>query len=242
MTYTHPLLLVSFLLVFAGLLQVRRSKRTSLLFAGVAMLFFLSWPPFEWLLSRPLEGRYPVRPFESLAGLQAIVVFSEAVSPPTFERPYAQASSGTAESCNYAAWMHKTKLPLPILVCGGSSEPMRPAFSAAMRELLRRSGVPDSMIWTEEQSQNTHENSAFGAVILRSHAIRRVALVVDARSMPRAAASLRKQGIDVVPSPSRFRQWEGPSEFLPGWQAIRGNEDTLHETLGLVWYRLRGWI
>jgi uncharacterized SAM-binding protein YcdF (DUF218 family) len=227
---------------FAGLLKLWRSKRTNLVLTGLAALTLLCWPPFEWLLSRPLEGRYPVRPFESVAGVQAIVVFSEAVSPPTFERPYAQASSGTAERCNYAAWIHKTKLPLPILVCGGSPERMQPAFSAAMRELLLRSGVPDAMIWTEEQSQNTHENSAFGAVILRSHEIRRVALVVDARSMPRAAASLRKQGIEVVPSPSRFRQWEGPSEFLPGWQAIRGNEDTLHETLGLVWYRLRGWI
>ena len=98
------------------------------------------------------------------------------------------------------------------------------------------------MIWTEEESTSTFENAKFGAKILRSHQIDRVALVVDGRSMPRAAAVLEKQGIRVAPAPSHLRQWDGLRELLPGWQAIRGNEDTLHETLGLLWYRLRGRI
>jgi uncharacterized SAM-binding protein YcdF (DUF218 family) len=111
-----------------------------------------------------------------------------------------------------------------------------------MRELLRQAGVPENMIWTEEASTSTYENARFGAEILRRHGVGRVVLVVDARSMPRAAAVLEKQGIRVAPAPSRFREWEGLRELLPGWEAIRGNEDTLHETLGLLWYRLRGWI
>jgi uncharacterized SAM-binding protein YcdF (DUF218 family) len=112
-----------------------------------------------------------------------------------------------------------------------------------MSELLRRSGVPESMVWTEDQSQDTHQNALYGAEILRRHGVERVVLVVDARSMVRAAACLRKQGIQVVPAPSRFRQW-GPlsEEVLPNWKGLRGNEETLHEVLGLLWYRMRGWI
>jgi hypothetical protein len=60
--------------------------------------------------------------------------------------------------------------------------------------------------------------------------------------MPRAAAVLEKQGIRVTPAPSSFREWEGFGELLPGWQAVRGNEETLHEILGLFAYKLRGWI
>jgi uncharacterized SAM-binding protein YcdF (DUF218 family) len=111
-----------------------------------------------------------------------------------------------------------------------------------MQNLLRQAGVPENMIWTEQESTSTFENAKFGAEVLRSHQINRVALVVDGRSMPRAAAVLEKQGIRVVPAPSRLRQWDGVKELLPGWQAIRGNEDTLHEALGLLWYRLRGRI
>jgi hypothetical protein len=54
---------------------------------------------------------------------------------------------------------------------------------------------------------------------------------------------LRKAGIDVIPAPSKFRTW-GPlrQEIFPEWQAVRGNDDTLHELLGLIWYRYRGWL
>ncbi len=111
-----------------------------------------------------------------------------------------------------------------------------------MRDLLQQAGVPPDMIWTEEESKSTYENGRFSAAILRRRNINRVALVVDARSMPRATAVLEKQGIRVAPAPSRIRQWDGPKELLPSWEAVRGNEDTLHEMLGYLWYKLHGWI
>src|SRR4051812_3057148 len=108
MTYTQPLLLLCVVLAFAGLFRLWQCRRKGLAIVGVAALALVCWPPVEWLLSRPLEGRYPVRPFKSSAGLQAIVVFSEAVASPTFERPYPQASLGTAERCEYAASIRKS--------------------------------------------------------------------------------------------------------------------------------------
>jgi uncharacterized SAM-binding protein YcdF (DUF218 family) len=81
------------------------------------------------------------------------------------------------------------------------------------------------------------------AQILRQHGVSPIALVVEARSMLRAAACFRKQGIAVVPAASDFsnidRNWE---DWLPNWKSIGENELTLHESVGLVWYWLRGWI
>ena len=112
-----------------------------------------------------------------------------------------------------------------------------------MRELLLGAGLPGEMIWTEDRSHSTHENALFSAQILRRHGVRRVVLVVDARSMFRAAACFRREGIEVVAAPSRFRYLSASvDDWLPGWKAVQGNEVTLHETLGLLWYRLRGWI
>src|SRR5581483_6389830 len=112
-----------------------------------------------------------------------------------------------------------------------------------MRELLRRAGVAENMIWTEEGSRSTHENAVFGAEILRKHGIQRIVLVVDAQSMPRAEACFRKEGMIVSPAPSEFRTF-GPwsEELIPNWKALRTNEITLHEVMGLAWYRLKGWI
>lgn len=242
MTYTQPLLLLFSLAALIGLARVWRCPRKGLLVAGLTGLVLCSWPPVEWLLSRPLEARYPVRPFRKVSGVQAIVVFASSVDPSLFARPYPQPDFETLGRCAYAAWLYRQIGPLPVLACGGRKSSRNPAFSVVMRELLRGAGVPENMIWTEEASRSTYENGRFGATILRNHSIDRVALVVDGRSMPRAAAVLEKQGIRVVPAPSRLRQWDGFRELLPAWGAIRGNEDTLHETLGYFWYRLRGWI
>ena len=113
-----------------------------------------------------------------------------------------------------------------------------------MRELLRRAGVPPDLIWTEENSRSTYENALFAAEILRKKGITKVALVVDATSMPRAAACLRKQGIQVLPAPCDFRVFGRPylDEFIPNWKAVRRNERTLHELVGLAWYWFRGRI
>ena len=242
MTYTEPLILLFCLAALIGLARVWRCNRKGFLVVGIVGLILCGWPPVEWLLSRPLEARYPVRLFRATPGLQAIVVFAAAVSPPLYERPYPQAGYDTVERCGYAAWVYRQIGPVPVLACGGRESGSSPAFAITMRELLRQAGIPENMIWTEEESRSTYENARFGAKILRSHRIYRVALVVDARSMPRAAAALEKQGIRVEPAPSRFREWDGFRELLSGWKAIQGNEETLHETLGFFWYRLRGWV
>ena len=242
LSYTEPMLLVLLALSVSGLLRQRHCKRSLLLIAGIAGIFLLSWPPIDWLLSQPLEVWYPVRPLRS-AQPQAIVVLSEGVSPADSERPYALPDAGTYERCEFAAWLHNHWRPLPVLASGGPERNGGQPFSRAMRDALQRAGVPPSFIWTEERSQSTHENALYGAQVLREHGIREIALVVEAKSMMRAAASFRKQGIGVLPAPCSSREF-GPwsDELLPSGKAIERNETTLHETLGLAAYWLRGWI
>ena len=241
MTYTQPLILLFGLTALAGLWRIRRIKGARLSIGSVAALLLLAWPPVDWLLSRPLERGYPVRPYQPQPA-EAIVVLSAAVEPPHYERPYDLPDAETFSRCEFAAWIYRHRQRLPILACGGSARESRP-FAATMRVLLERAGVPGSVIWTEERSQNTHENAVYGAEVLRRNGAASVVLITDARSMPRAAACFRKAGIRVVPAPSSFREF-GPlsRELLPGWTAIARNEATLHEVVGLAWYRLRGWI
>jgi uncharacterized SAM-binding protein YcdF (DUF218 family) len=202
----------------------------------------ISWPPFDWLLSRPLEAPYPVRPFKP-ATAEAIVVLSSAVSAAHFERPYPLADHATYERCMYAAWLYHNWKPLPVLACGGADNGGGQPASNAMRQILEQAGVPETMIWTEERSHSTHENALYGSEILRRYKIGRIALVVDAQSMFRAEACFRKEGMVVAPAPCAFREFGSLGrELIPSWEAIARNEGTLHEILGLAWYRLHGWI
>jgi uncharacterized SAM-binding protein YcdF (DUF218 family) len=109
--------------------------------------------------------------------------------------------------------------------------------------MLEREGVPESGIWTEERSQSTYENALYTAPILREHGIRQIALVVESDSMLRAEMCFRKQGIGVTPAPCLFRDPQpGANDLLPGWPALYRAEILTHEAVGLLWYRLRGWI
>jgi uncharacterized SAM-binding protein YcdF (DUF218 family) len=205
---------------------------------GVLGLISLSLNPLAWLFSQPLEIWYDQSPTPQ-APAQAIVVLSGSVDPPRPNRPYALAAHDTYVRVQHAAWLFKHWNAVPVLACGGG--PDDEPYSKTMRHLLESGGVPADLIWTESQSQSTYENALYGAEILRRHGVSTIALVTDARSMPRAAASFRKQGLTVVPAPMRFHSLELRFEhILPTWKAIQSNGETVHELVGLLWYWVRG--
>ena len=207
MTYVQPLLAVFLVIGFIGLLRIRRSvPGWRWLTVCIVGTLLISWPPLDWVLSRPLEARYPIRPFPAQP-TQAIVVLSAGVKPPVYERPYALMDGDTFGRVGYAAWLYKNWRPVPVLASGGL--PARGGtvpFSDAMRDFLQKAGVPANMIWTEDRSRSTYENALYSAEILRKHGISKIALAVEAQSMPRAAACFRKLGFQVVPAPSDFRE------------------------------------
>jgi uncharacterized SAM-binding protein YcdF (DUF218 family) len=240
--YTEPMLTLAIGLSWVWLYFMDRSRARLWLMWSLLAVTLICWPPVEYLCSRPLEWGYPVRPFSPPAGLEAIVVFAGSVSPAQYERPYPLPDPETFERCQYAVWVYRQSRR-PILTSGGKGTPRDPAFAITMRNLLVAANVPPVDIWVEDRSISTHENAVFSAGILRRQGVHRIALVVDARSMRRAAACFRKLGIEVVPAPSRFDDLSATiDDWLLSWKAVRGNEETLHEALGLLLYRLRGWI
>ena len=57
MTYTEPLLFVLFLGALVGFVRARRRRGMALVALALVGLFLVSWPPFDWMVSRPLEAR-----------------------------------------------------------------------------------------------------------------------------------------------------------------------------------------
>jgi uncharacterized SAM-binding protein YcdF (DUF218 family) len=207
-------------------------------------IFLSSWQPAEWLLSRPLEIWYSnTAPPEQDKNAQAIVVLSSSVQPTSKYWPVPLPDWGTYARCRYAAHLYGQGLALPVFVSGGSTPRSRRPFADEMTELLIKEGVRPQDIQREDRSRNTYENAKYTADLLKKIGIQRIVLIVDAASMLRAEWCFRRQGIDVVPAPFGHREFEVRlSNLLPSWGALRGNELTLHEVGGLVWYKLRGWI
>jgi uncharacterized SAM-binding protein YcdF (DUF218 family) len=241
MSYLQPLILLFLAMCAAGWVRLRRCKGKAPLTVGIIGLFLISWPPAEWLFSRPLELINSARPPQTSEPPQAIAVLAGGISPPEYERVYPLADRDTLDRCAMAAWVYRKMGPLPVLGCEGAQAKPNPV--SVMRELLRGGGVPDDLISIENQSRNTHENAVYGSRILRQRGITRIVLVTDAQSMSRAAACFRKQGMTVIPAACDYGHMDFLlPDFIPNWKAIRRNERTLHELVGLGWYSLKGWM
>jgi uncharacterized SAM-binding protein YcdF (DUF218 family) len=246
MTYLQPVFPLVLLLALVQLIRYRRSFAPPA-FRGLALaigvIFLASWQPAAWLLSRGLEGRFPPRAYPA-GDAGAIVVLASAVYPPCPPMPTPRAASDTYERCQYAAWLFKHWKALPILASGGGGFVDSPPYAFVMRVALEREGVPGSAIWLEDRSHTTHENAEYASAILQSKGIHRIVLVTDAYHMWRADACFRKQSLTVIPAACGYRTYHDSQlgDWLPGWEPIAWNEDAVHESVGLVWYRLRGWI
>ena len=124
-----------------------------------------------------------------------------------------------------------------------------------MEALLTFMGVPEQAIWLEDQSQNTYENALYCAQLLKAKNIDRVILVTSAIHMPRSVALFEKQGIQVIPAPADFTVtqagWDdlthGTLEsqlinLLPSVGNLSLTTNALKEYLGILVYRIEGWI
>ena len=212
-----------------------------MLLTGLGGLFLVSWPPVEWLLALPLEFPYrEVNPPREPA--DAIVVLAGGGDPANTELPVQIPGPGTYARCRYAAWLYHNWRPVPVVLSGGTHSRRRLPVATLMAHVLQSEGVPSHHVIEENRSTNTKQNAVLTAELLRQKNIRRIALVVDADSMLRAELCFRKEGIVVVPVPMGQRTRGIPDDLLPSAASIRGNEITLHEALGLIWYKLRGWI
>ena len=253
--FAYPLGFVIILLILPLVLQRFRRLWKAAIIAALLILLIASnrWVAFS--LTRSLEWQYvPSGEIEKASAIVLLGGGTESAEPP---RPFVQVN-GAGERVIYAAYLYKQGKAPAILASGGNlefigSQPSTPASD--MKVLLLFMGVPDGSIWLEDQSQNTYENAVDCAKILKAKNISRVILVTSAIHMPRAVALFQKQGIQVIPAPADFdvtqAGWNDLAHAPLGEQIINllpstGNlgmtTNALKEYLGILVYRLEGWI
>jgi uncharacterized SAM-binding protein YcdF (DUF218 family) len=121
-----------------------------------------------------------------------------------------------------------------LLVTGGTSRRGGSCTVArVMADFAEELGVPKESIVLEEHAENTWQNARYSEPLLRAIGARRILLVTDALHMRRAEACFRARGFETTRA------------AVPAIQLYGNNIDllrvALHEYLGLVYYRLKGY-
>lgn len=243
------------LLALVGLLLVAWRGRSrlgyGLLTIGLVVSLLFSLPAFAGLLCAWVEGD-PLQALPEVAlgrlahGPQAagaVVILGGGVRSNPREGPdRAYPNRRTAERLMQGAWVARAS-GLPILVSGGAgSVHSEPEALVMARALERWTGLKAR--WREVQSSDTAGNARESAAILRQAGISRIVLVTQAYHMPRAQAAFEAAGLAVVPAPHGFLSGgsPGPGDFIPTASATENAWLALHEALGLLWYRWRGYV
>jgi len=134
-----------------------------------------------------------------------------------------------------------------LLITGGSANLFgrRNSEARMLRTFALEFGLNDEHILTEEVARNTYENALMSTEIIRAGQYRNVLLITTALHMYRAAAAFHKQGLFPDLYPVDFQSGGGGIrlfDFFPSAKTLVIMTDAIHELLGVVMYRLQGYI
>ena len=233
----------------------KRSRWGAALLGSTFLILFLAGNGFvSSTLVRSLEWRH--LPPETYPQVDAIVLLGGGTHPALYPRQMVEFGEA-GDRLVHAAWLERNE-HAPILLITGCKLPwsQRPGSPAQdMASLLIFMGVDESSLILEERSVNTYENALFSRAILEAQDVKTILLVTSALHMLRSVLLFEKQGFKVIPAPTDFSVIELSErrplrETWPDWilafipRAGNVNETTLalKEYLGIVIYRLRGWL
>lgn len=252
--FLYPLGLACLLMIVTLVLMWKRSRWAAfpVVLALIALLLGSNGWVSNWLV-RSLEVQNI--PQTALPVADAIVVLGGATKPAVAPRPTVDLSEG-GDRVFYAAQLYREgKAPWVISSGGridwrGGGAPE----SGDMAVILQTLGVPKSAILQDPNSFNTYENTVNVRAILNAYNLNKVLLVTSALHMPRSLAIFKRQKIDAIPAPTDFlvtqqeiQELDSSNEafilnLLPDVEKLEKSTKAIKEYIGIVIYRLRGWI
>ena len=259
--FVYPLGLACTLLIITLLLRLgkrrNRRKRASQLSSSLIFLALI----VLWSASNGWVSNYLVKSLEwqnipeTIPQAEAIVLLGGSTKAPSYPRSMPDISE-QGDRVIYAAKLYKEgKAPL-IIAAGGridwrvGGQPE----SEDMQQLLEFIGIPNEAIIKESKSLNTHENAVNVREILREKRIEKILLVTSAMHMPRSLLIFKKQQINAIAAPTDFLVTQRNLDeltsstqsiilnLIPDAHNLAKTTRALKEYLGLLIYRLRGWL
>lgn len=245
----YPFNVALWLMIIALVLLWLQWVRAAGACLAVAIAIFLVTgnPTLATALYAHHERTHLPLPVADYPRVDAIIALGGSLGPPLPPRLSPELYSSADRLLHAARLYHAGRAPRVILA-GGNVFPQpgieEESFYAA--KLLEEWGVPASAILIEDQSRNTYQNAVNTKKLVDKNGIGKVLLVTSAIHMPRALAVFRSNGIDALPAPTDYAI-VGQNEpellsWLPSIGSVQAVTGVIHENLGLLVYRYKGWI
>ena len=252
--FFYPIGLVCLLLTAALGLWWINSRWTPAAIGTALIILFLSGNTWvSHLLAQSLEWQNI--PKTELPTADAIVILGGAIRSHVYPRPDVDFTDAGDRVWYGANLYHAGKAP-KIIVSGGRITWQGDSIpeSEDLTNLLVKMGVPKLDIIPEPNSYNTHDNAVYVQRILKEQDFKTILLVTSAMHMPRSMGIFKRLGINAIAAPTDYRisqleldQPNGQTEavilsFLPNDDSFSMTTQAIREYIGILVYKLRGWI
>jgi uncharacterized SAM-binding protein YcdF (DUF218 family) len=147
--------------------------------------------------------------------------------------------------------LYKNGVIKNIIISGGSGSvayPSKREASLLKKFMTTYLSIPDSVIFIENKSDNTHQNAMYTKNILNKLKIKNKELIVITSPLhqPRAYLCFKKAGVNVVNYEFKVEQkqkrWFPSQSIIPNEETLMNWVAFLHEVIGLLVYKLVGYI
>ncbi|MBI3479640.1 MAG: YdcF family protein [Nitrosomonadales bacterium] len=234
-----PLNLLLALALGIFLLQLRHKLAKPLILSAFCLLWIASTPYFtegalHWLEAHTSPLDIPHQNADAIVILGGGTYFHA----PEYEGQDT-ISDAALMRLRYGAKLQR-ETGKPVLVTGGKPLGNNTSEAQQMKSVLEQDfRIP--VRWTEDTSDNTFENARYSYQMLQAQGIRKIYLVTHAWHMKRSAEIFRRAGFDVVEAPTAFstRYQISLLAFLPDAKSLHDSKIFIHETIGLLWYRVK---
>jgi len=245
------------LLLGVGLLGRRRRWGPRCSAVGLGLLWLASMPWLSRQLVRGLEEQAVQLTPSTLPAADAVLVLGGGLLPPLAPRRGVEVADAGDRLLTGVDLIQEGKAPW-LVVSGGrvsfnADDPTPPEATYAA-SLAQKLGVPADRIVRSEGPRNTAEEAIAMGKIARERGWHSLLLVTSATHLPRATATFRRlSGLEIVPVACDFQlaarnQSGQPTaeslllDLLPQAGALASTSSSLKELLGLLVYRLKGWL
>ena len=247
----YPTSIALTLLIIAPFFRRRAGWRRLCYLLGILVILVTGNGWLVRSMTRHLESQVPTP--DPLPSADAILVLSGGIHARTPPRPTVEVSEA-GDRVLFGAELFRRGLA-PLVICTGDVGPgtigRRPE-AEDMAELLAMIGVPKPAIVLETKAKNTREHAVNLCPMFAERRIARVLLVTTAMHMPRSIGVFRNicPGVEYVPAPTDFHAVEPApvpwyrhvAVLLPTPYTLADFSSASHEYIGMLYYRLRGWM
>ncbi len=235
--FLSPFNWIILLVVVSFVVQRRAVKRFCRILALVIFLIFsnqalIDWYADQWQPEPAVLGAGKVYSCGIVAGGFA--------SPDEDNKGYFNA---TADRFIQALKLYKQGKINHILISGGNGKASSKGFreGAWVKNELITMGVPDSVVFVEDRSNNTADNAANARKILDTMHLRPPYLLISsAHHLPRAMLLFQKKGVLTEPYPCNYiagRRRFSLASFVPRFGLLYTWELFMKEAMGFTLYR-----